>query len=142
MLLCIVEKCYWDVAVDNSIKAAWEHKAKERYRQYIYDMSNKNPTHEKPSHIEQQVWNAWNAIWNSEDFKKKSEQNKKNRRKGVVGGKAPPTHNGGSASHKQIALDMVSVFLLVHIIMITSYFQLIQWRCVLSVMASHLFFLC
>nr|KAJ0199562.1 hypothetical protein LSAT_V11C600330560 [Lactuca sativa] len=94
MLLCIVEKCYWDVAVDNSIKAAWEHKAKERYRQYIYDMSNRNPTHEKPSHIEQQVWNAWNAIWNSEE------------RKGVVGGKAPPTHNGGSASHKQIALDM------------------------------------
>nr|KAJ0217737.1 hypothetical protein LSAT_V11C300141060 [Lactuca sativa] len=100
------KKCYWDVAVDNSIKAAWEHKAKERYRQYIYDMSNRNPTHEKPSHIEQQVWNAWNAIWNSEEFKKKSEHNKKNRRKGVVGGKAPPTHNGGSTSHMQIVVDM------------------------------------
>nr|KAJ0192971.1 hypothetical protein LSAT_V11C800416220 [Lactuca sativa] len=100
------KKCYWDVAVGNSVKAAWEHKAKERYRQYIYDMSTRNPTHEKPSHIEQQVWNAWNAIWSSDEFKKKSEQNKKNRRKGVVGGKAPPTHNGGSASHKQIAIDI------------------------------------
>ena len=81
-------------------------------------MSNRNPTHEKPSHIEQQVWNAWNAIWSSDEFKKKSEQNKINRRKGVVGGKAPPTHNGGSASHKQIAIDIVSVFLPIHIIMV------------------------
>ncbi|CAI9304270.1 unnamed protein product [Lactuca saligna] len=31
---------------------------------------------------------------------------KKKRRKGVVGGKAPPTHNGGFASHKQIDVDM------------------------------------
>ncbi|CAI9277195.1 unnamed protein product [Lactuca saligna] len=101
------KKCQWDVAVSDSVvKAAWEQKAKERYQQYIYDISTRNPTREKPCHIEIQVWNAWNAIWNSEDFKKKSEQNKKNRRKGVVGGKAPPTHNGGSASHQQIAADM------------------------------------
>jgi len=70
----------------------------------------RNPTHEKPAHIEDPVWTTWNAIWSSEEFKKKSDQNKKNRRKGVEGGKAPPTHNGGSASHQQIANDMVSVF--------------------------------
>ncbi|KAI3510686.1 hypothetical protein L1887_17818 [Cichorium endivia] len=102
------KKCHWDVADDGSVKTAWEHKAKQSYRQYIYNMSSRerNSTLEKPVHIEQAVWTAWNAIWNSEEFKKKSEQNKKNRRKGVEGGKAPPTHNGGSASHKQIAIDM------------------------------------
>lgn len=68
----------------------------------------RNPTRRKPSHIEDHVWAAWNVVWNSEEFRKKSEQNKKNRRKGVEGGTAPPTHNGGSASHKQIAADMVS----------------------------------
>ncbi|CAI9269189.1 unnamed protein product [Lactuca saligna] len=69
--------------------------------------STRNPTREKPCHIEQQVWNSWNAIWNLEEIKKKSEQNKKkNRRKDVLGGKAPPTHNGGSTSHQQIAADM------------------------------------
>lgn len=35
---------------------------------------------------------------------------KKNRHKGVVGGKAALTHNGGSASHQQIVSDMVSGF--------------------------------
>ncbi|CAI9277833.1 unnamed protein product [Lactuca saligna] len=49
------------VVSDSVIKAAWEQKAKERYR----------------------------------------------RCKGVVGGKAPPTHNGGSASHQQIVADML-----------------------------------
>ncbi|CAH1420517.1 unnamed protein product [Lactuca virosa] len=99
------KKCQWDVVVSESVvKVAWEQKAKERYQQYIYDISTRNPTREKPCHIEIQVWNAWNAIWNLEDFKKKSEQKK--RRKGVVGGKAPPTYNGGSASHQQIVADM------------------------------------
>ena len=86
--------------------------AKEKYGQYIYNMSSRtrNPALQKPSHIEEHVWVAWNAVWNSEEFKKKSEENKKNRRKGVEGGIAPPTHNGGSASHKQIAADMVSYF--------------------------------
>ncbi|CAI9282818.1 unnamed protein product [Lactuca saligna] len=47
------KKCQWDVAVSDSVvKAAWEQKAKERYRQYIYDISTRNPTREKPCHIE------------------------------------------------------------------------------------------
>ena len=84
--------------------------AKEKYRKYIYNMSSRtrNPNLRQPSHIEDNVWAAWNVVWNSEEFIKKSEQNKKNRRKGVEGGIAPSTHNGGSASHKQIAADMVS----------------------------------
>lgn len=70
--------------------------------------TTRNPTRKRPFHIEEQVWSTWNIIWNSSDFKKKSEQNKKNRRKGVSNGPALPTHNGGSASHEKIATDFVS----------------------------------
>ncbi|KAI3753887.1 hypothetical protein L2E82_25951 [Cichorium intybus] len=105
------KKCYWDVEDAESVKTAWEHVAKEKYRTYIYNMSSRtrNPTQQKPSHIKEHVWASWNVVWNSEEFKKNSEQNKKNRRKGVEGGIAPPTHNGGSASYKQIAADMEEV---------------------------------
>ena len=71
----------------------------------------KDPTPIKPSHVSQAVWNSWNAIWNTEEFKKKSEQSKTNRCKGVVGGRAFPTHNGGSASYLKIADELVSLFL-------------------------------
>lgn len=72
--------------------------------------TTRNPTPKRPSHIDEQVWTAWNAIWSSEEFKKKSDQSKRNRCKGVANGPALPTHNGGSASHLQIAADIVSVF--------------------------------
>ena len=100
------------------MKSSWETKAKERYRQYIYNMrsTTKNPTRKKPSHISSEVWTFWNAKWNSEEFRKKSEQNKKNRRKGVADGLALSTHTGGSASHLKIASNLVSLFLLIYLI--------------------------
>lgn len=77
----------------------------------IYNMrSTSNSTRKRPPHIEEQVWTTWNAIWSFEDFKKKSEQNKRNRRKDVADGQPLPTHNGGSAIHEQIAIDLVSIF--------------------------------
>lgn len=68
--------------------------------------STSNSTRKRPPHIEEQVWTAWSAIWSSEDFKNKSKQNKRNRRKGVADGQPLPTHNGGSATHEQIAIDL------------------------------------
>ncbi|CAI9262211.1 unnamed protein product [Lactuca saligna] len=45
------------------------------------------------------------GIWRS-SRKNRSKIKKKNRRKDVLGGKAPLTHNGGSTSHQQVAADM------------------------------------
>ena len=60
------------------------------------------------------MWTSWTARWNTEEFKKKSEQNKKNRRRGVADGQALSTHTGGSASHSKIASDLVSTHLILY----------------------------
>nr|KAJ0193843.1 hypothetical protein LSAT_V11C800402650 [Lactuca sativa] len=74
----------WDVAIgDTVIKAAWEQKAKERYRQ----------------------------------------------RKGVVGGKAPPTHNGGLTSHQQIVADMYdNLFLSLNLLVIFGIYLVLMYE--------------
>ncbi|KAL7607984.1 hypothetical protein Lser_V15G12231 [Lactuca serriola] len=103
------KKCHWDDAKTPLVQACWENKAKERYRQYIYNISSKwkkSTLKKKPVNITSEVWTSWTARWNTEDFKKKSEQNKKNRRRGVVDGQALSTHTGGSASHSKIASDL------------------------------------
>nr|KAJ0203022.1 hypothetical protein LSAT_V11C500292220 [Lactuca sativa] len=96
------KKCYWDDAKTPLVQACWENKAKERYRQYIYNISSKW----KKSTLKKTLWTSWTARWNTEEFKKKSEQNKKNRRRGVTDGQALSTHTGGSASHSKIAFDL------------------------------------
>ncbi|KAI3499625.1 hypothetical protein L1887_35429 [Cichorium endivia] len=106
------KKCCWDDAITSKVKTAWETKAKEKYGQYTYKMrtDKRNKTGKKPSHISSEVWVSWKAKWNTEEFKMKSDQNKKNRRKGVADGPALSTHTGGSASHLKIASDLKKLY--------------------------------
>ncbi|KAL7583428.1 hypothetical protein Lser_V15G41516 [Lactuca serriola] len=60
----------------------------------------------KPAHIGQEVWNSWQLKWNTEEYKLKSKQHKKNRCNGVADGVAKLTHNDGSACHLKIASDL------------------------------------
>nr|KAJ0222168.1 hypothetical protein LSAT_V11C200094490 [Lactuca sativa] len=66
------KKCHWDDAKTPLVQACWENKAKERYKQYIYNISSKW----KKSTLKKTLWTSWTARWNTEDFKKKSEQKK------------------------------------------------------------------
>ena len=68
----------------------------------------RNPTKKKPNHVSVDIWVSWWLKWNSEEFKKKSDQNKINRRNGVPDGPARPTHTSGSASHLKVASILVS----------------------------------
>ena len=72
---------------------------------------SRNKFQRKPSHVEVDVWNGWQAKWNSEEFKAKSVQNKINRRNGNPEGPALPTHNSGSACHLKVASLLVSCLL-------------------------------
>ncbi|CAI9270366.1 unnamed protein product [Lactuca saligna] len=47
------KKCYWDDAKTPLVQACWENKAKERYRQYIYNISSngKNRLLKKPVNV-------------------------------------------------------------------------------------------
>lgn len=49
----------------------------------------------KPLHIPQSVWDEFIRYWNTDEFKKKSMANQKNRL-GDTNGKAPALHIGGS----------------------------------------------
>ena len=91
------------------MRQAWARKAAQSYGQYLFNMRSpkRNKHGFKPAHIPQEVWNSWQLKWNTEEYKLKSEQNKKNRRNGVADGVAKPTHNVGSASHLKIASDLV-----------------------------------
>ncbi|XP_023770665.1 uncharacterized protein LOC111919289 [Lactuca sativa] len=70
------KKCCWDEIIDSLVRQAWE------------------------------VWNSWQLKWNTEEYKLKSKQNKKNWRNGVADGVAKPTHNAGSTNHLKIASDL------------------------------------
>nr|KAJ0221075.1 hypothetical protein LSAT_V11C200076580 [Lactuca sativa] len=86
------KKCHWDDAKTSLVQACWENKAKERYRQYIYNISSK--------------WKMSTLKKTVNITSEKSEQNKKNRRRCVADGQALSTHTGGSASHSKIASDL------------------------------------
>ena len=88
---------------------AWARKEAQSYGQYLFSMRSpkRNKHGFKSAHIPQEVWNSWQLKWNTDEYKLKSEQNKKNRRNSVADGVAQPTHNAGSASHLKIAFDLV-----------------------------------
>ncbi|XP_023748301.2 uncharacterized protein LOC111896564 [Lactuca sativa] len=98
------KKCCLDETIDSLVRQAWATKATESYGQYLFNMRSpkRNKHGFKPAHIPQEVWNSCKLKWNTEEYKLKSEQNKKNRRNGVADGVAKPTHNAGSASHLKI----------------------------------------
>ncbi|CAH9120152.1 unnamed protein product, partial [Cuscuta epithymum] len=74
--------CYWNPIIESSIKAAWTSKAKQRYSNYLSNM--KTGRCQKNSSITQEVLDSWMTMWSSEEFQKKSNQSKKNRRQGEL----------------------------------------------------------
>ncbi|XP_023739428.1 uncharacterized protein LOC111887489 [Lactuca sativa] len=66
----------------------------------------RNPHAFKPSHISQEVGNSWQAKWNTDEFKLKSEHNNKNKCNGLDDRITQPTYNTGSTNHLKIASDL------------------------------------
>ena len=102
---------YWEEAIHDKVKQAWETKAGQCYGQYMSNMrnSNRNPSQTKPDHVPGQVWKSWVAKWNSAEFKEISNQNKINRRNGVADGPAPPpTHTARRLNFMAVHSKMVT----------------------------------
>ncbi|CAH9117019.1 unnamed protein product, partial [Cuscuta epithymum] len=93
--------CYWNPIMESSIKAAWTTKAKQRYSNYLSNM--KTGRCQRNSSITQEVWDSWMTMWSSEEFQKKSNQSKKNRRQGELEKTALSTHTSGAISHAKVA---------------------------------------
>ncbi|XP_023749718.1 uncharacterized protein LOC111898000 [Lactuca sativa] len=84
---------------------AWGKVSKEMCELYWEEFQKKCCWDETIDSLVRQAW-ARKAAESYEEYKLKSEKNKKNRRNGVADGVAKPTYNAGSASHLKIASDL------------------------------------
>ncbi|XP_019258092.1 PREDICTED: uncharacterized protein LOC109236373 [Nicotiana attenuata] len=89
--------CVWEQRYDNEIKYVYEKKAKKLIPSSLYEARDKN---KKPGWIREDVWIKFLAIWDSVEFKEKSERAKAAR----ASQKGGSLHTGGSmsfAAHRQ-----------------------------------------
>ncbi|KAH0784224.1 hypothetical protein KY290_003822 [Solanum tuberosum] len=96
---------YWDVSISESeVKRHWLVKAAIKYRNFISKIKGGGV---RPGFVPEHVWERWTQLWGSNESKKKSVINAKNRRGGreVAAG----THTGGSISigehRKKLAIE-------------------------------------
>ncbi|XP_049381376.1 uncharacterized protein LOC125845935 [Solanum stenotomum] len=94
-----------DVSISESkVKRHWLVKAAIKYRNFISKIKGGGV---RPGFVPEHVWERWTQLWGSNESKKKSEINAKNRRGGreVAAG----THTGGSISigehRKKLAIE-------------------------------------
>ncbi|KAH0712021.1 hypothetical protein KY289_007980 [Solanum tuberosum] len=88
------KKLYWDVSISESeVKRHWLVKAAIKYRNFISKIKGGG---DRPGFVPEHVWERWTQLWGSNESKKKSETNAKNRRGGREA--AVGTHTSGSIS--------------------------------------------
>ncbi|XP_055961493.1 uncharacterized protein LOC126678487 [Mercurialis annua] len=99
---------WWDTAdySDDVIKGVFMTHAANRYKDVIHRMREKDGKH---TSISQDIWDSWQAVWASEDEKKKSDVARANRMSEPAGaGSGPVRHTGGSRSairHMDVLAD-------------------------------------
>ncbi|XP_055962424.1 uncharacterized protein LOC126686034 [Mercurialis annua] len=89
---------WWDSAAysEEVIRQVFMVHAANRYKDNIHRMRR---TQQKHISVTQDIWDAWNAFWNSEKEKKRSETARANRMSEPAGaGSGPVRHTGGSRS--------------------------------------------
>jgi len=100
------KKLYWDVSISESeVKRHWLVKAAIKYRNFISKIKGGGV---RPGVVPEHVWERWTQLWGSNESKKKSETNAKNRRGGreVAAG----THTCGSISIGEHSKKLVSIY--------------------------------
>ena len=104
----------WDSSYDDALKRIWESKLSGRLPDLLYKarMTYKK-TGKHPNWISEPHWKVMLEKWETdESFKKKSEQNSKNRNSDC-GGLGPSLHTGGSipiSEHKRKHVSRMSPF--------------------------------
>ena len=99
----------WDSSLDSLVKVAWHKKASRRYNN---DVSRWKDHSERPSFISENIWEAWQRYWQSQEFQKKSAQGSMNRMSETGGeGVGPSCHTGGSLSHMEHAKRLVRILI-------------------------------
>ena len=98
----------WDEEIAKDVYAAWEVKARERYRSLMHKIRHNQ---EKSVHLTKDAWQKWKTAWSDPAYKKLCEQFSKNRCSETGGpGSGVARHTGGSISHSQHRQRLVSIF--------------------------------
>ncbi|WMV13644.1 hypothetical protein MTR67_007029, partial [Solanum verrucosum] len=98
------KKFYWDVSISESeVKRHWLVKAAIKYINFISKIKWRGV---RPGFVPEHVWERWTQLWGSNESKKKSETNAKNRRGSCE--VAAGTHTGVSISIGEHRKKLVS----------------------------------
>ncbi|XP_055960620.1 uncharacterized protein LOC130015103 [Mercurialis annua] len=92
------KKFWWDDSAysEEVIRRVFMTHAATRYKDNIHKMRKMQKKH---TSVNQEIWEAWNAFWDTEKEKKKSETARANRMSEHAGpGSGPVRHTGGSRS--------------------------------------------
>jgi len=100
------KKFYWDVSISESeVKRHWLVKTAIKYRNFISKIKGGGV---RQGYVPEHVWEKWTQLWGSDESKKKSETNAKNRRDGRE--VATRTHTCGSISIGEHRKKLVSIY--------------------------------
>ncbi|XVF57271.1 hypothetical protein PTKIN_Ptkin06aG0191800 [Pterospermum kingtungense] len=87
---------FWDEDMEQLVKKTFDSMAKQRYKDMAGGWSHSK---KQPQYISDEAWAEFQQYWATEEFKKRSEIAKKNRRS-TTGGPGP-SHTGGSISYTE-----------------------------------------
>ncbi|KAK9034321.1 hypothetical protein V6N11_050489 [Hibiscus sabdariffa] len=87
---------WWEPEKEPHVIKCWNRAAGVSYTEALHHWHNNTKT--KPQCMSEEIWQSYINHWNSPEFKKKSEQAKKNRRRGDMEAKPLGSHTRGSIS--------------------------------------------
>ncbi|XP_065847693.1 uncharacterized protein [Euphorbia lathyris] len=97
-----MKRCHWEEAIDQLVKAAYPRLLSKAYSQFLHGLRKKP----RPPFMPEEVYNAWDAYWDSPEGKRRSWLGQLSRHCGVENGPMS-CHTGGSLSMLEIR-DLLS----------------------------------
>ncbi|XP_073155584.1 uncharacterized protein [Henckelia pumila] len=98
------EKYYWDTLLDADVKKTWNALVADLYKKTLCNWRKKP---QPPQGVDPDVWEHWQTVWSTPEWKQKSVCGKRNRCSEPAGlGTGLSKHIGGSRSYVEHAMQL------------------------------------
>ncbi|KZV55351.1 hypothetical protein F511_24668 [Dorcoceras hygrometricum] len=98
------EKYCWDPELDAEVRKTWNVLVADQYKKTLHNWRRKP---QPPRGVQSEVWEHWQTIWSTPEWKHKSKCGKKNRYSEPAGpGTGISKHIGGSRSYMEHAIQL------------------------------------